>query len=422
MASLLEAALRRRERIRRLVKLFYEREDTPKVREVRGKIRRLPPPRGDGVPVHAVEDGGSRLEKCEAYTLYAVKAWASLYSPGPGGFDLASPPVEEADVGVVVPPVYDEDRVRLYRETLEAYATARVASRAERGLILWDGSLRVIISRHRPGAPDERRMQDVERAAAERLGFGSDAAGMYGELWGRVWRAALLGAGDPPTLSLVEERLGVDKLESADGRWLPFLEWVEKVMAFRLLLEESWRRGLTPVFISKTSRSTLLAGGKLPDVYYLRLAEPVEPFWTEQEVLHGMTEIRRLEGKETRGPFFPNPGVEELNLNDFYEERLGIAEFYVRLDRDGPILKVEVAFDASRHSDDEARSMAEGVVSALLSLPRAQGYPLTLKVAHSRARLTSSELRRALHALGLDLERCGRRMLSAPGGPGAPPV
>ncbi len=401
MTSLIEAAIRRRDSLRRLVKLFYEEPED--VSFVRDKLRKLPAPRGSRVPPHAVEDGGSRFEDFEAFTIYAVRAWAALYTPNGGRFDSASE-AEEADVGIVVPQAFPEDRVRIYRETIEAYTAARVVANASGGLLLWDGSFRVIVGRHRPGAA-EMPLSEAESRAAERLGL--RPSDMYYELWRRVNSVVERGLRDPPARSLIEERLGLENLSSDDGVWVSFLEWVEKSMAFRLLLEDSWRRGVTPVFLSKTSRSTSLLGKPLPDVYYLRMAKPVESFLTDYSVLHGIEDIRAFKSKVVRGPFYPR----HLGLDEFYRDLLGLAEFYVRLESGGPILKVEVAFNALRYGEDDVADLVEGVVSALSSLPLARGYPYTLLVAHSRARLTRDDMDRVLHALGLGLERSGRHML-----------
>lgn len=394
--DLIEAAIRKRDLIREAVRPYYEsagRVDE----EVAGMLRPLP--RASDPVEHSAEDGGHRVVDLEAYSIYMVRAWASCYRPGPGGY---SPCGEEsfADVGIVVPNVFESDRAALYREIAEAWVASRILDSMNGGVLLWDGSLRPILARRWPGAGGHgfRALLEI---AAKRLGYSG-------------WEDLLAGLeeeysrGPMASQRIIESRLGLEELAGGDAEWVSVLEWAEKLVAFRGLLEKSWIAGVTIVFITKTSRSSSLLGRALPDVYYLRAAEPLEPFiaFSPDALYRGIRDIRGFPREaEVRGPIFPG------GLEEFYSERLGLIQFYARMERGSPILGFEAALDLDALDPDGVEEAALRVASMILSLPMSNGYPLPLKMAHERGRIAGSDAERVLSVLGLSLERRGRSVL-----------
>ncbi|MEB2836913.1 MAG: DNA double-strand break repair nuclease NurA [Desulfurococcales archaeon] len=393
--SLVEAARAKRE----LIRLFIERIRRGERPATNVRLYDLPPRGGGGRGIpHAAEDGGSRVEDFEAYTLYIARGWAASYEAAGGGYRVSFE-AEYSDVGIVLPQAYSEERVRLYRETLEALAALEVLPRIGGGLLLWDGSLRPLVAKHRPGA-SEAGMAEAARILRDRLRLDlEEALGELEKLWAQ--------GEAPASPGLIASRLEVEALGDRDYVWVALLEWAEKLLAVKRLLESAWRAGVTPLFITKTSRSTSLFGGILPDVYYLKRLRRFDPFRTEHRILRGLEEFRGVEKGSLRGPLLPV----EAGLDEFYRERLGLAELYVRLDAGAPILKVEVAFDAGQADPGRLEGLVERSVEALQGLPRARGYPLGLSVAHRRARLAGGDVERILAVLGLELERSGRWML-----------
>ena len=405
MVSLVEVAVKRRSVIRRLADTFYNALVKSASVEAGKAIRSPPPPisTSRGVP-HLVEDGGSAIEVLEAYAVYAVRAWAAVYDAASGSYPEASS-ASDATVGLVVPYTAHEKRVRVYRETVEAYAALnalRRASGVRGGVILWDGSLSTIIASDRPGA-SELPLQKAEEALMKTLGF-KNRGELQEALEEPVARRAS-SPGGPLAYEEVVERIAAAKggLGAEDWPLIAFVEWHEKALAYRMLLEEAWSRGFLPLFIAKTSTSKMLFKAPLPDIYYLRREEPVYPFMTTVRVYRGFRELKLgLEEAGRRGgPFFLP------NLQEFYED-LAVYSFYARLSKGGPILKVEVAVPPGGPGPEEA---AERAYRALASLPLKGGYPYPLVAAHSRARVTREDMERVLHALGLSLERRSRHML-----------
>jgi hypothetical protein len=390
---LFEAAKAKRDLIRSFIEKI-RREEKP-LTTVKIYDFNLQPGGVGGLP-HAAEDGGSRVEEFEVYTLFIARGWAASYHAEGGRYGIGSE-AEYSDVGLVIPPAYGEERVRVYRETLEALAAGEVLPRVEGGILLWDGSLRPLVARHRPGAAD----REMARAAGELKSRLRMDLGEALEEIARMWRE-----GEAPAApGLVASRLSIEALADEDAGWIALLEWSEKLLAVRSLLQEAWGRGVTPVFVTKTSRSTSLFKRVLPDVYYLKRLRRFDPFRTEHTILKGLEQLRGVRREHLRGPLVP----EELGLDEFYRERLGLAELYLRLDAGAPILKVEVAFDAG--STEDPGGMVERAVGALTSLPRARGYPLSLMVAHQKAHLGQGDVERVLSILGLELERRGRWVL-----------
>ncbi len=409
MASLVEVAVRNKARIKRLATTFYNTLVAGVNVNVADALRPPPAPTstgGGGVP-HLVEDGGSAVEELEAYAVYAVRAWAAVYDSAGGSYPEASS-ASDAAVGLVIPYTAHERRVRVYRETVEAYAALnalRGAGQAGGGLMLWDGSLSTIIAGDRPGA-SELPLRKAEKALKNALNA-KTKKDLQDALEDPVIKRSS-NPGGPLAYEVVADKIAAAKGGLSAGDWplIAFVEWHEKALAYKMLLEEAWGRGFLPVFIAKTSTSKMLFNAPLPDVYYLRRAEPLNPFMTIVKVYKGVGQLRLGPGDSERpgSPFFLSdiPGLQE-----FYHD-LTVYAFYARLSRGGPILKVEVAVPPDGPGPDDT---AERVYNALAALPLKGGYPYTLAAAHSRARVTREDMDRVLHALGLSLERKNRYML-----------
>ena len=382
--GLLEAARAKRGIVRRIVEAARGSGD-------RGgldvEIRPIPEARGGqgGGLGHGAEDGGSRVIEFESFTIYMARGWAASFEAGRDGYRTLGE-VEYSDVGVMLPQEGAEDRVGVYRDILEARAASEAVARLSGGLMLWDGSLVVLTYSGRPPTTGER----VREKLAYRLRMGLDSAL---EEAARLWARGVA----PASPALVEERLGASELRREDYGWVALLEWAEKLAAVRVFLEEAWRRGVLPVFVTKTSRSTGLLGRALPDIYYLRRARPFEPFATSPVIRRG-------------GEALPGYTLQHVprawGLHSFYSGIVRV-EFYARLDPGAPILAVEAAMPR----DWDPLEVYERALHGLLALPRARGYPLSLAVAHERTHITEAEARRVLEALGLGLERRERWML-----------
>ncbi|MCE4610537.1 MAG: DNA double-strand break repair nuclease NurA [Desulfurococcales archaeon] len=361
-------------------------------------------------------DGGNAQTDLEDGTAYVVKAWASR-TGGPGFSD-----VRLAAAGVVMPPLNAEPRIALYRETLEAAAGLAVLGEGG-GLVLMDGSITTAIKWWRPGftrrlgeAWLSRALEKAEEALEEayKRGVIGDLApcggdGCIEDLLSKAYRR--------PVSARLAMRLAAEGVyPRGDGRlhplwWIVALEVSEKLLLYRMLLEEAWRRGATVAFVAKTSRSTSRCGGSTTDRHRIARAKPVEPgvaFWGEDSYVEGGYKILRLTGEgegEEPGSLYP----EVAGLNEFYERELATVEGYVRLSPGGPLLHLTVPVKAG----NVERGLREfwRAVEMLASLPLTRGYPAPLAAAHMMARVRREELVAALPVMGLEGGREDRRVL-----------
>ncbi|MEB3860463.1 MAG: DNA double-strand break repair nuclease NurA, partial [Desulfurococcales archaeon] len=357
----------------------------------------LPPPESNRG--FAAIDGGSRVADYEAFSIYMVRAKSVCLKPRNEEY-VSCGRLSAADVGLLLPPYYEEERTSIYREILEAWVAARVLERSRPEMILMDGSLTPIVARRRPHHGLLREDEEATVSKLRELGIADSMEEIVAWLQEQHDRAPLIA----PYLA---SRLALDELLGSDDTgWLSFLEWLEKLVAYRRLFEEAFNRGSRIVFVSKSSRSTELFEKALPDVYYLRRISPFKTGYTRPKLSRGALELRRL--REVSGRFYP----ESMGLRDFYDKRLASLAFYVRLESGAPILRVEVVIDASlegiQRLEGSLESMVAAVVSKLRGMPVSNGYPLILKMAHMEARIDAEDSRRVEEALGLTLERESR--------------
>ena len=361
-------------------------------------------------------DGGNTQTDLEDGTAYVVKAWASR--TGGAGFS----DVKLAAVGVVMPPLNAEPRIALYRESLEAVAAVSVLGEGG-GLVLMDGSLTTAIKWWRPGftrrlgeAWLSKALERAEEALSEaaRKGVIGDLAPCHG---GGCLEELLLRAYRRPVSARLAMRLAAEGVyPRGDGRlhplwWIVALEVSEKLLLYKILMEEAWSRGATVTFVAKTSRSTSRCGGSTTDRHRIARVKPVEPgvaHWGEESYVEGGYSILRLTGDEEGeepGSLYP----EIAGLKEFYVEELAAVEGYVRLSPGGPLLHLTVPVRAG----SVERGLREfwKAVEMLASLPLTRGYPAPLAAAHMMARVRREELAAALPVMGLEGGREDRRVL-----------
>ncbi len=396
--TIIEAAHLKRNQIEQLVTAYYERslkiheENIEKAKRMIIPLEKIRKTSESLKLPHAAEDGGSDTLDLEAFTIYAVQAWAGSWVPGREGYTL-NKEYKIADVGVVHPAGKEEERVRIYRETLEAWAAYNTIQEIMNGYILWDGSITTLLAGRRPWTGTQYRLQQITSQALNKLGFPD-----LEELIDWILK---LQSSHP--LRVIEEVSPMGS-SSDDLYWISFTEWVNKLVSIRRLLEKSIQNRTRPVFITKTTRSQSLINGTLPDIYYLRKAKPYEPFMTTPRIRTGVIEA----GKEFSQEFFPG------TLGIYFQEELTVLSFYTRLDPGAQILRIEAVYPISEISPldvDKGMEEAEKIVEWLLSLPRSRGYPIVLNLSHKNSHISRRDLLHALTILGFSLDRSGRSML-----------
>jgi len=361
-----------------------------------------------------------------------ARAWGSVFPP-------RGEPVEESAVGVVVPPENPEDRVSYYREALEALVAWRLMGAPE--LAFFDGSIRGAVRWWRPGYG--RRgpsLSEMLREASTAILEAVEHGVLDMDCPGPVGGSRLLE--EDPGLRCVEEFIreapfaGEDRgrrpasnllaMKLAAAReggefnvwWAIALEVAEKLYLYRMALEEAWRSGALPVFVSKTSTGTRMCGGPQSDFQVLRKLYPLEEGYVvwDGSVMRGVLEVTGLvkPGGELEGggkAFLPRI----LGLQEFYMERMVVVEFYARLARGGPWLMIDLVLDGEKvgvPGPGEVEEIVEDALSRILSVPLSRGYPVSLIVAHRRARITRDQAQMYLNGLRLQSEPQARGMLN----------
>ncbi len=427
-SSLFEAVERKRGLIERIAHRYIgsggckrERELPPFCRVLdvlKSEIDRRIMPLPDEAPPgrHGVEDGGSGLRDLAFFQLYVVKAWAAVYE-GNGDKYSVKAEARGVDTGLIYPPLAGETRSTMFRETLEAVVARRaILDAMGGGLFLWDGGLRQLLWARRPWTAP-REPKPLPQEAAEALLGGSSK-----EYLERLHDEVEKWHEEEPLsiLRRIVEALDSSKLADWKGlRWLPYLEWYEKMIAIKKLLEEAWRTGTTLVFVTKTSRSQSLLKSMerelnsklgtlaglaftMTDVYALNLYEPRLPFTTRPIVRHGLTQLIGLDKYPWETVWLPPYG----GLRELFNERLVVLELYARLERDKPILKIQIVLDLERNGEillfpEDQIALAGEVLERILSLSQKTGYPWKLVEADRRAKVGHRDLEMAQTLLGL---------------------
>ena len=402
--NVIEAAIWRRDELKELLKMFYEKSKDVEDKNV--ELKELPPPVHEA-PLHVAEDGGQRLIDFEAYSIYLIKAGAICIRPERNSYKIVT---EEsvADVNVIVPPQRMEERLSLYREIMELWISRKILRACKPEMFLWDGSLRsLLLMKRRPEARYVRGYSKLLNEISKKIPDVSSLDDIADLILSSSERGPL------STLKIIRNKIGISSISDSDVEWISFLEWLEKLLLLSHFLEGAWEFGTTLMFITKTSRSTALFNKAFPDVYYLRQLKPFEAFRTTGKLKRSIFEVMGLSLSEAKklGPLFPmTNSIKEIFIN-----KLGLIEFYARLERGAPLLKFEIAINLDKIGLVDSEVVEEVVAKALrkvLATPLINGYPISLRLSHLKWRVTNDEVDKVLQALGLKIERGSREMLS----------
>ncbi len=338
----------------------------------------------------SAEDGGDMISEFDTFTLYAVKSWAKT-------FNNNLKPIENALVGLLLPPKYSLLRVSLYREIIEAKSSLDAVPK--NGIAFFDGSISPLIAWWRPGISIKtgEELDELLEVADDELKNGSYLINKIDDLLNESLYHPLI----PLILMDMEQK---DQLKPMIDVFLA-MEILEKLYLYKVLLEKIFKNNSLPIFISKTSRSTRLCNSNLPDVHIIKKivrSQPGYVYWDESLNLGAYNII----GGENVKKMFPRLG----GIDDFYENKLGMIRFYARLQYGAPILQVDALFDQSKGIPD-VENFINQVVSKIILVPLQQGYPTSLVFAHKNAAITIDDMEALIKIAGIEGELRERSML-----------
>ncbi len=335
-------------------------------------------------------DGSNNSIEFKGVTLYAVLG----YAVAKRGQVVSEHFV--GDIDILYPPGVAE-RIRLLREIAEA-KTALLVRDVE--VLLIDGSIRSLLIQPRPLA----RYIVLDKAIDEAVSL--LGGNVFDHLYKRIREQVETDPDEwvEPFVSktiMLENNLTTEDSEPV----VVLLEYVEKLLSLRLLLEERVKNNKWPriIYVSKTSRSQLyfkhlgellripVPSDILVFTYFTSSAGYSKPKFSEGEPL------KQLPGKA---------GLETL-LRDFFD-RIDFIVSYIRLEDHGPVLKLEIPVE--KYSVEDPLEIVEEAVNYIASIS-VNGYPYTLIEADKYSKITRQDILLLAQVLGVLPRLTGREVL-----------
>ncbi len=398
---LLELALRKADVIRSRINV----EKLEKLEEIARSFWRPYEPVEVEPGSYSAVDGSQNQVSFKGFTLYAVIG----YGLARRGDSIDEAPV--GDIDVLMPPGVPE-RIQLYRETAEAIASYLV-SRTD--LVMIDGSIKALLIHPRPLA-ETYELQQAVRKLEDRLG-----EGFYREYWrminkglGELERGGLII--DPYQSKKIMLREGL--VGEEDKPLTALLEYLEKLMILRRVIEENRCERPRLLYISKTSRTmeyvreAVEREKKEKEGKWGKGEEPIllsdivlfsaftrEPGYSEPKIIP-LREVKRL----------PIEGELGRIIRGFYDN-YSIALTFIRLVEGGPVFKLEIPVEGT---GEGLGGLVEKHLPRILNLLRGlevNGYPYPLIEVDKTAKITRKDMHTIAMSIGLLPQVTGREVL-----------
>ncbi len=397
---LLEIALRKSgELVRRISESSLE-----PLRELVEEEWRSYEPRSIEPDSFSAVDGSHNTIEFKGFTLYALAGYgvgrhrSEVYERIVGDIDILTPP------GI-------SERVQLLRETAET-VTAYMLGFTD--IVMVDGSIRALLIHPRPLA-NYLVLEKVSQKTVEKLG-----EGFYEEYWHMVNEnlEELRGKSlvDEPYVSkriVREKQLYGDE----DKNIVALLEYLEKLMVLRRLIEKASMDRPRLVYVSKTSRTTLYFKSGWKD----KLAEEnkdevpvISDILAFTYFTHEPGYSRPLPHTETRSDethlkHLPSYGELERIIYRFYND-LDYVITFIRLVEYGPVFKLEIPVPRNMVEKIDIERIIRRTMDMMKGL-EVNGYPYPLIEADKSSKITRQDMIILARSLGLLPTQTGREVL-----------
>lgn len=346
-------------------------------------------------------DGGSRGIDFKGFTLAFITAGSIGYYKENNMLKFYNR-YRAAYVDKVMPPFNIDERISLYREILEGKVACH--SCREHGLVLMDGTIESAIIAPRPR---------ISRKDFEEVPFLRGYTIVEGAInYIMEKKPELLNE----LFECIDESLTninylhenpicastLDYSFAKNPRIIDYiavsLEYIEKIYVYGRLLKKIADRECMLIYIAKTSRSMDLFNSNIfPDIILFEKLTS-EPGYSRinKQPLTSVKLLPRLRISRTY-----------RDIIDLYE-KICIYYAFSRFMDYGPVLGVElIDLCTSPQINDESFKHIHNVLATI----SVNGYPFPLRIAHHEVHITSDDVSKLLHLLGLEIETTGREIL-----------
>ncbi len=325
----------------------------------------------------AAGDGSKHEKKFLSFYFYAIAAESLIYRPNDGNIDKLSK-IESSDINTMAHGKFSKDRIRNYMGLFEVKNALKTIKTHNINYYLYDGS--ILGDLIRPYPLEKEIPQDIR---FDVLDFAEDELNKEIKTIENhdieVYSNKLANNDLKSKFEDIKANNGFSYLENIEN----YLENIEKLLALANLLKYNEKI----IAISKTSTATDYFNSNIPDIAifdkYSKNTGFSIPF--TKPVSGEMDELKR-----------------EFPVEDDFFKKLKFTIFYVRLEENKNILKIELPYKATNAKVNE--------IIEIISKDTTEGYPYLLKKAHHDVVIKKTDIEQLSKIIGF-YEKSGREML-----------
>ncbi|RBQ22502.1 DNA double-strand break repair nuclease NurA [Candidatus Methanobinarius endosymbioticus] len=328
-------------------------------------------PKNDENLTIAAGDGSKHEKKFLSFYFYAISAETLIYN------DKLSK-IESSNINTIAHSKFAKDRIRNYMGLFEVKNALKAIKTHNIDYYFYDGSLLGDLIRPSPLEKEisQSIRYDLLDLAEEEINNELENIKDYPV---EVFSHKLINQ------KLKDKIIAINNITSNDSEYMEtienYLENMEKLLSLAKLLKYKDKI----VAISKTSTSTDYFNSKIPDmVLFDKYSKNVGYSTLPQYISGKMDDLKR-----------------EFHVEDEFFKSLIFTIFYVRLEENKNILKIELPYKATNSKIKE--------IIGIISKDCTDGYPYLLKKAHHDVIIKKRDIEQLSKIIGL-YEKSGREM------------
>ena len=318
----------------------------------------------------AAGDGSKQEKKFLSFYFYAISAESLIYSD-----KLFK--IESSDINTLPHSKFVKDRIRNYMALFEIKNALKAIKTYDINYYLYDGSL--LGDLIRPSPLEKNISQsirfDLLDLAEEKIN--NDLASIENHPV-EVFSKKLIKNELKDKIEGIRKSHGSNYLETIES----YLENIEKLLTLANLLKFKDKI----IAISKTSTATDYFDANIPDIAIFDKYTKYAGYSTPPKYISGEKDSLK----------------HEFHVEDEFFKSLKFTVFYVRLEENKNVLKVELPYKGSNSKIKE--------IIGIISKDSTEGYPYLLKKAHHDVLIKKSDIEQLSKIIGI-YEKTGREML-----------